>query len=204
MSCVVRCMYRVHVRYVMCVVQVHVEEFYKQFLRMNFYLSRHDVQSVSFIRWHWNWFATFATLVASILQLKRHRTVLNFVLAIPLTCFPNHTFIVYRIDPLPQRIFELFGQKLDFQNSRLYLGRTLTLCFVKIKILPKQWLIVQCMRCTLPANLVVINKELHYKQANQSVALNWANYMNFLKFGNFWFWVLRRNFRFQNWFQARG
>ena len=52
------------------------------------------------------------------------------------------------IDPLPQRIFELFGQqnpKLDFQNSRLYLGRTLTLCFVKIKILPKQWLIVQCM-----------------------------------------------------------
>ena len=52
------------------------------------------------------------------------------------------------IDPLPQRIFELSGQqnpKLDFQNSRLYLGRTLTLCLVKIKILPKQWLIDQCM-----------------------------------------------------------
>jgi hypothetical protein len=27
------------------------------------------------------------------------------------------------------------------------------------------------MRCTLPANLVVINKELHYKQSNQSMAL---------------------------------
>ena len=32
------------------------------------------------------------------------------------------------------------------------------------------------MWCTLPANLVVINKGLHYKQSNQSMALNWSDY----------------------------
>ena len=32
------------------------------------------------------------------------------------------------------------------------------------------------MWCTLSANLVVINKGLHYKQSNQSMALNWSDY----------------------------
>ena len=40
------------------------------------------------------------------------------------------------------------------------------------------------MWCTLPANLVVINKGLHYKQSNQSMALNWSDY----------FCLLPRNF----------
>ena len=48
---------------------------------------------------------------------------------------------------------------------------------VKIKISPKQWLVFKvCMWCTLPANLVVIKKGLHYKQSNQSMALNWSDY----------------------------
>ena len=51
---------------------------------------------------------------------------------------------------------------------------------VKIEISPKQWLIVQSMWCTLPANLVVINKGLHYKQSNQSMALNWSDYFRLL------------------------
>ena len=76
---------------------------------------------------------------------SRRYQVLYTEYTVPAVYLYTHTLVV---DPLPQRIFELFGQqnpKLDFQNSRLYLGRTLTLCFVKIKILPKQWLIVQCM-----------------------------------------------------------
>ena len=47
--------------------------------------------------------------------------------------------------PLTTNFRAIWPSFKNFQNSKTYLGRTMTLCLVKIKILPNQWLIVQCM-----------------------------------------------------------